>query len=143
MKRSKKNFVHQPEYPGGKEQFKKFLKENLVYPKKALENRVEGTVYLVAEVNDQGEVLQVKIEKGIGFGCDEEAIRLVKSLKYGKVTNRGIRLKTWHKLRINFKLADHQSPELSLQYTLKEKKQSEPEQPKGFQYTVSLPLKNN
>ena len=143
MKRSKKKFVHKPEYPGGKEYFKKFLKENLVYPKEALEHQIEGTVFLAAEVNDLGEVLQVNVEKGIGYGCDEEAMRLVKMMKYGKVTNRGLRVKTWKKLRINFRLADHQSKRFSYQYSVKEKKSTPSKPDNHYQYTISLPSQNH
>lgn len=141
MKQSKRNFVNKPEYPGGKEYFKKFLKENLVYPKEALEHKIEGVVYLTAEVNDKGQVLQVKIEKGIGYGCDDEAVRLVKLMRYGKVTNRGIRLKTWKKLRINFKLSEHSPNKFSYQYSLKEKKPQQIEKSARYHYSITLSSK--
>ncbi|MCD6355300.1 MAG: TonB family protein, partial [Prolixibacteraceae bacterium] len=87
MKKSNKQFLKLPEYPGGKEAFKKYIKSNLVYPQKALEKRVEGTVFVIAEIDDNGNVLQIEIEKGIGSGCDEEAGRLIKNIRFGGVKN--------------------------------------------------------
>jgi len=104
VKNSKKKFIKIPEYSGGKEAFGKYIDKNLVYPKEAQENRVEGIVYLIAEINDNGKVLNVSVERGIGHGCDEEAIRLVNNVSYTRVRNRGKRVKTKKKIRIAFKL---------------------------------------
>lgn len=104
MKKKEKKFLKLPEYPGGKEAFKKYIKDNLNYPKEALEQKIEGIVHLVAEINDNGEVEQVWIENGLGYGCDEEAVRLLKSIQFGGVKNRGVRLKTKKRFRIEFKL---------------------------------------
>ena len=143
MKNSKKNFVHKPEYPGGRESFKKFLKENLVYPQEAIQNEIEGTVFLMAEVNDNGMVLDVKVENGIGYGCDEEAIRLVKMMKYGEVKNRGLRVKITKKIRINFKLAEHKPKKTSFNYSYKEKPKNRSEQVTRYEYTIQLPPREN
>ena len=99
-----KKFLKYPEFPGGKEEFKKYIKESLIYPKEALENKIEGVVFLNAEINDNGLVTNVNIEKGLGYGCDEEAKRLLSGCKFGGVKNRGVRVKTRKKFRINFKL---------------------------------------
>jgi TonB family protein len=100
----KKTFLHYPEFPGGKISFQKYISENQTYPEEALKNNIEGIVYLSADVNDNGQVADIRIEKGIGFGCDEEAIRLLQGMHFGSVFNRGIRLKTRKKFRIPFKL---------------------------------------
>jgi protein TonB len=63
----KKDFIKKHEYPGGKEAFRKFIKENLKYPPKALENKVQGKVLLNYTIDFNGFVSEVKILKGIGF----------------------------------------------------------------------------
>lgn len=102
MKR--KNFLHYPEYPGGKDELKRYISDNLIYPEEALREKISGTVWLSAVINDNGLVSEVVVEKGLGHGCDEEAVRLVSGLRYGGVNNRGLRLKVRHRLRIHFDL---------------------------------------
>ncbi len=102
----KKTFLKLPEYPGGKEEFRKFILENLKYPSLAIEKKIQGIVYLSAEINDHGDVLNVRIEKGLGYGCDEEAVRLINSVQFGGVNNHGVRVKTRKRFRIEFKLKE-------------------------------------
>ena len=138
VKNSTKTFLKLPEYPGGKEAFKKYIKENLVYPKEALEKRIQGIVYLKAEITDNGEVLNVTVEKGVGAGCDEEAIRLIKSIHYTTVKNRGKRVKTKKKFRIQFELP----PQKAVNFELVSKKNAEqPKQSTSKVYTYSINIK--
>ena len=99
-----KNFIKKAEYPGGGGALKKFIQQNLIYPKEALIHRVEGSVHLKYEVNDKGKLHSISIVNGLGYGCDEESIRIVKLLKYPTVKNRGIKVNTKFKLTIPFKL---------------------------------------
>lgn len=138
MKNKSKIFLKLPEYPGGKEAFKKYIKENLLYPKEALEKRIQGIVFLKAEINDNGEVLNVSVEKGIGAGCDEEAIRLIQNIHYTSVKNRGKRVKTKKKFRIQFKLPLRKS----VNFELVSKKNAEStKQPASKVYSYSIKLK--
>lgn len=100
----KMKFLNLPTYPGGRDAFRKFISENLVYPLSALQNRIEGTVFLSYVVNNLGVVIEARVLKGIGSGCDEEAMRLIRLLHYGKVNNRGIRLRSEIKTGIRFVL---------------------------------------
>lgn len=68
----------QPEFKGGREQFIKFLKKNLNYPEEAKKIGREGKVFIQFIVNKDGSLSNIKIIKGIGAGCDEEAIRVIK-----------------------------------------------------------------
>jgi protein TonB len=106
MKKDKKSkkFLNLPLYPGGKSAFQEFIRENLRYPEEAFKHKIEGKVYIGYQVNDNGEVIDAHIIKGIGYGCDEEAIRVVKLLSYNKVSNRGMRLVSSMKTTIGFKL---------------------------------------
>ena len=99
-----KQFIKKAEYPGGSEALKKFIKNNLRYPKEALMHRVEGSVFLRYEGNEEGKVHNISVINGLGYGCDEEAKRIIRLLKYSKVKNRGLKVNTKFKLTIHFKL---------------------------------------
>ncbi len=139
--RKTRKAIKLPRLIGGKEAFMKFLKENLRYPQEALKARVEGIVIVEFDVDDNGTVDKPRIIKGIGYGCDEEAMRLVSLLRYEKVKNRGIRLKSTTKINIKFKL-----PHTQIQYNITpEKKQHKPEKesapqqaPVTYSYTIQL-----
>src|SRR5688500_2585856 len=99
-----KDFIHLPEYPGGKAALQKFIQENLKYPNEALEKQVEGTVLVNFTIGNNGSVTGAKVLNGIGSGCDEEAVRVVKMLKFTSPKNRGVKVTNTRKIKINFKL---------------------------------------
>ena len=66
-----------PEYPGGMQAMYTFLGENIKYPKNARKKKIEGTVYVKFIVDEDGDVINPVVIKGIGGGCDEEVIRVV------------------------------------------------------------------
>lgn len=138
MKSSKKKFLKLPEFPGGKKAFIAYIKSNLIYPEEALKQRIEGVVYLVAEINDNGDVLNVTIEKGLGAGCDEEAVRLIKNVRFGGVKNRGVRVKAHKKFRIEFNLPR----ENKINYHLVNKNKTENTSGKSANYVYSISLSN-
>jgi TonB family protein len=131
----KKDFLKLPEYPGGARNFKEFITRNLVYPKDALEAGVEGTVLVEYGVNDNGKVISPRVLKGLGHGCDEEALRLIGLLSYEKVKNRGVRVKVTTKTRILFTL-----PKVTINYTAPEKKDTGKKSPgkDSYEYTISF-----
>lgn len=98
----KKKFLALPTYPGGSRAFKTFLTDNQVYPEEALLKGIEGDVYIRYRVSDQGDVTEAHVEKGIGYGCDEEALRLIRLLKYEPVRNRGVRVESSMRTKIPF-----------------------------------------
>ncbi len=69
---------HMPEFPGGKEALFDFLKANLNYPQNAKDSAIKGTVFVQFLVNKAGNLSGFKVMRGIGGGCDEEAIRVIK-----------------------------------------------------------------
>jgi len=121
----------------------KFINENLKYPKEALENKVEGTVKLEYVIDGQGKIVKVKILKGIGFGCDDEAIRLVKSLVFEKAYNRGLNTRTKRSLQIHFKLPKKTGVKMQYQLVSKKSETKQPTPPKSrtYQITVNIPSK--
>ncbi|MFN4083490.1 MAG: energy transducer TonB [Bacteroidia bacterium] len=69
-----------PVFPGGNEALLDYIQKNIVYPPNALENHIQGRVTISFVVNKNGKVDRIEVVKGIGFGCDEEAIRVIQSL---------------------------------------------------------------
>ena len=114
-----KNFIKKAEYPGGGDALKRFVHKTLRYPKEALLHRVEGSVHLQYEVNEKGKVHSISVVNGLAYGCDEEAIRLIKSLKYPEIKNRGLKVNTKFKIKINFKLPKNESIRFNYIYTPK------------------------
>jgi periplasmic protein TonB len=79
----------QPKPVGGYEQFYSTLSKNLRYPRQAIRQFVDGKVYVEFVVDKKGKVVQPKILKGIGSGCDEEAMRVVALTQWEPGRQRG------------------------------------------------------
>ncbi len=69
----------QAQFPGGMERFYQYLSREIQYPSNAKKMGVEGTVFLQYVVNKDGSITDIKVVKGIGSGCDEEAVRVLKN----------------------------------------------------------------
>ena len=80
------------------------IMKKIVYPSTAKNNNVEGKVYLLIYINENGGVDDVKLVKGIGSGCEEEAINVIKKTKFNPGVNKGTNVKTKMSLSIPFKL---------------------------------------
>lgn len=133
---SKKRFLNTPKYPGGSQAFREFISRNLQYPKEAIEKGIQGTVIVGYDVRDTGEVSNLHIIKGLGYGCDEEALRLISLLKFEKVKNRGLRLKMSTKTTIHFRL-----PGVVITYQSSGTKPTENEaarQNENYSYTITF-----
>lgn len=83
-KREEKEFVYveqSPQYAGGNEAMAAFLRKNLKYPSQASRAGIQGKVFVQFTVGSDGKIENAAAVKGIGFGCDEEAVRVVKMMK--------------------------------------------------------------
>jgi periplasmic protein TonB len=69
-----------PQFPGGEIEMMKFINENLKYPARAQEAGVMGKVVVNFVVGRDGKITNIKIVRGIGAGCDEEAIRVLEKM---------------------------------------------------------------
>lgn len=139
MKEKHKKFLNLPEYPGGREAFKKYIKENLKYPEEAFRKQIEGIVHLVARIDDNGQVVDVSIEKGLGAGCDKEAVRLIENVQFGGVKNRGVRLKTRKRFKIEFKLPHRRKISYNLTKTTSSNKNNSQEKTtQNHKYSYSI-----
>lgn len=96
-----------PVFPGGEEALRKFLKDNIRYPQQALDASLQGTVFVTFVVEQDGSIGNARVLRGIGKGCDEEALRVVKMMPAWKPgTQRGKPVKVQINLPVRFALTN-------------------------------------
>ena len=95
-----------PSFNGeGQEGFRKYIAQNLRYPTIAQENGIQGRVYVQFAVNSKGEVVDVKIARGVDPSLDAEAVRVIKSSpKWAPGKQRGRPVKVQFTFPVNFVL---------------------------------------
>lgn len=94
-----------PQFPGGEDKLFQYLRKSIHYPNLAKENGISGTVHVTFMVNEDGFISDVKIMRGIGFGCDEEAKRIVKGMpKWENGTYLGKPVKVQYNLPVRYLL---------------------------------------
>jgi len=94
-----------PSFPGGDSERLKFLSKNIRYPQQAAENGIQGPVYISFVVKTSGILADVKILQGIGGGCDEEAIRVVKKMpRWNPGYQNGKKVAVLFNMKIDFRL---------------------------------------
>ncbi len=94
-----------PEFPGGEAAMYKFIGKNIVYPRMAKESGISGRVYVTFVVEKDGSVSDVKILRGIGGGCDEEAVRVIKAMpRWNPGKQRGKPVRVQYRMPIKFTL---------------------------------------
>ena len=84
-----------PEFPGGEQAMMDFVAKNVKYPKEAMEKEISGRVLVSFVVEKDGSINETEVVKGIGGGCDEEAVRVVKAMpkwKPGKEKGKAVRV---------------------------------------------------
>ena len=92
-------FVHveqNPEFAGGMGAMSSFLQKNLKYPPQASRAGIQGKVFVTFTVGSDGRIEDVGTIKGIGFGCDEEAVRVIRLMPKwnpGKQGGRPVKVK--------------------------------------------------
>ena len=94
-----------PMFPGGEQAMLDYVSKNVVYPEEAINKGIAGRVFVGFIVEKDGSVSEVKVLRGIGGGCDEEAVRVVKSMpkwKPGKMKGKPVRVS--YMMPIIFKL---------------------------------------
>jgi Ca-activated chloride channel family protein len=92
-----------PEFPGGEQALLQYLKSNLKYPAEAINNNISGKVIVQFTVNTDGSLSDIKVIRSLGFGCDEEVIRLIEAMpSWMPGKQRGKAVKTTMILPVNF-----------------------------------------
>jgi TonB family protein len=69
-----------PKFPDGDTALEAYILKSIKYPSTAKEKNMEGKVTVKFVVRKDGRITDAKVTKGIGFGCDEEALRIVNSM---------------------------------------------------------------
>lgn len=94
-----------PEFPGGTAALYNYLRNNTRYPEVARLNGIKGTVTVSFIVNEDGSVSDVKVKRGIGGGCDEEAARVVRNMPNWKPGKQGgVPVRVIYSIPMNFSL---------------------------------------
>jgi protein TonB len=93
------------EFPGGDDALLAYLSANITYPARAINSDIEGRVILSFIVNREGEIAEVNVLRSIGFGCDQEAIRVVNRMpRWKPAMNNGKAVSMYFTLPVQFKL---------------------------------------
>ncbi len=139
-----KRFLTPPEYPGGVKALNDFIKSNIRIPEDAIRNKIKGVVHLQLEIDYRGIVIRVSVRQSLGFGCDEEALRIAKSLHFLPSHNRKVRVGRKIKLNIPF---DANASSFQISYEISPEKpetnneDSEKQEKKpnaGYGYTINF-----
>lgn len=84
-----------PSFPGGEEKLYEYLGKNLKFPPMAKDAGIQGIVFVTFVVKEDGSIDGVRVLRGIGGGCDEEAVRVIKNMpkwKPGKQRGKSVRV---------------------------------------------------
>ncbi|MDZ4747951.1 MAG: energy transducer TonB [Saprospiraceae bacterium] len=102
--RKDKDFIKAAYFEGGRAAMDTYVKKELRYPKEALAAKIEGRVTIRYTVDFKGKVIEATVISGIGHGCDEEALRIIRTMTF-KVPDVGkIKSKFSHQVNIHFRL---------------------------------------
>lgn len=94
-----------PQFPGGDLKLLEFISKNIKYPQLARETGTQGRVYISFVIEPDGSISNVELLRGIGAGCDEEAMRVVKAMpKWLPGRQCGKAVRVMYNLPVNFKL---------------------------------------
>ena len=94
-----------PAFPGGEQKLMEYVAKNIKYPQIARETGIQGRVFVGFVVEPDGSISNVKLLRGIGGGCDEEAMRVIKSLpKWKPGKQRGKAVRVSYQIPVFFKL---------------------------------------
>ena len=94
-----------PSFPGGEAKLMEYVAKNIKYPQIARETGIQGRVFVGFVVEPDGSISNVKLLRGIGGGCDEEAMRVIKSLpKWKPGKQRGKAVRVSYQIPVFFKL---------------------------------------
>ncbi len=152
QRKDRDRFLKTPQYAGGLKAMRQFVAENLKYPKAALDGKIEGTVAVKYDINYKGKVTDAKVTSGIGHGCDEEAIRIVKLFQFSAPRNhKKMRVLFHRSIKIHFRLPKQKpvakpkvpAPPTTVQYTYTKaspKKQVKTEKKKSGTYSYTIQI---
>jgi len=140
--RDPNQFIKPPGYEGGKKALDEFVRKHLLYPQSALENRIEGIVKVEYDLDHKGKVVKAYTKSNLGYGCEEEAIRIVKLLRYSTVKHRGVKVSFHKSINIIFRFPKKiQQGKITYSYTTKPKRGTSPatkQKKESTGYTITI-----
>jgi TonB family protein len=102
------NVQVKPQFLGGDLALQSYLVSSINYPAKAKDNGIQGKVVVKFTISKTGNVKDVEIIRGIGGGCDQEAIRVVKNMpNWVPGSNNGVPVTITYTLPVSFNLSDN------------------------------------
>ena len=94
-----------PEFPGGEDSLSQYLADNIKYPQMAIENSIQGRVFVTFVIETDSTISDVNVLRGIGYGCDEEAVRVIESMpKWNPGMQRGKPVRVQYNMPVMFSL---------------------------------------
>ncbi|MDQ8006008.1 MAG: energy transducer TonB [Pedobacter sp.] len=92
------------EFPGGINKARQFLANNIQYPDEAVENGVNGTVQVKFTIEADGSISNIEIVRKLGYGCDEEVIRVLKRMpKWNPAKLKGQNVRSYFTMPVSFR----------------------------------------
>ncbi|MCW5898701.1 MAG: energy transducer TonB [Flavobacteriales bacterium] len=92
-----------PEFPGGAKAIQRYLAKNTRVPPAFRDAQMVGAVRVAFVVGEKGEILETRVKRGLGYGCDEEALRVVGAMPRWKPGSQdGRPVKVWREVDVRF-----------------------------------------
>lgn len=95
-----------PFYVGGQFNLNRYFIDNVEYPELAIENKIQGMVWLEFDLDEEGKIINLHVFQGLGYGCDEAALKVAEDLPsfYLPAKNRGTPVKVHLYMLVQFHL---------------------------------------
>jgi len=104
------NFIKldkEPRFPGGLQALMQYIHAHIHYPDNAFADNVQGVVTILFTVNKEGKATNAVVQKGIGKGCDEEALKLIDAMPlWSPGEYKGRKVDVLYRLPIHFTIPD-------------------------------------
>ena len=94
-----------PIYPGSNKNFGSFVGSNLEYPEAAFKQNVSGSVKLKFVIEPSGRISNIVVDKALGGGCTEEAISVIRLIRWNPAIFNEMAVRSWMCLEITFDIA--------------------------------------
>ena len=128
-----------PQFPGGEKAMMKYVSENIKYPQEARDKDIDGRVFVSFVVEKDGSIGEVKVMRGIGGGCDEEAARVISAMpKWEPGKQKGKPVRVSYMMPITFKLSDGQ-PKQPIKKSNESKADMKPDKNGVYQLVEEMP----
>jgi len=97
----------EPEFPGGLTALMHYINKNIHYPDSAFAENIQGVVTVLFTIDREGKAVNARLERGIGGGCDEEALRLIGTMPlWSPGIYKGRPVNVVYRLPVHFSIPD-------------------------------------